>query len=298
MSEIHILLSNDDGIDAFGLGVLEGALRDVPGVRLTTVAPHDQQSATSRCMTLNLPLRVRRHGENRWSVSGTPTDTVMVALGNLLVDDPPDLVLSGINHGPNMGEDVHYSGTVAAAMEACIQGLRAAAVSLADWRPNDFGGAAAVVRRLLPTMLETALPQGTMWNINVPDGPEDSIRGVRVTRLGSRRYHNTINEMHDPRGRPMMWIAGQGPDWEDLPGSDYNAVRDGYASLTPLKIDHTAHDVRESLSNLTGDGLPGEAAFSDDGDQFVRRRDGAGSGLTLDFEGPTRGGSSGGIRER
>lgn len=294
MSEIHILITNDDGIDAFGLGVLEDAARGVPGVRVTTVAPASQQSATSRCMTLHTPLRLRRVGEARWSVNGTPTDSVMVALGKVLQDDPPDFVLSGINHGPNMGEDVHYSGTVAAAMEACVQGIPAAAVSLADWRPSDFGGAAAVIRRLLPDLVARRLPAGTMWNINVPDGGERDIRGVRITHLGSRTYHDVITEMNDPRGRPMMWIAGQGPDWHDAEGSDYNAVRDGYASLTPLKIDLTDREAQRAHVDLAGDGLPGREAFGDDGDRFVLRRDGAG-GLTLNFEGPTRGSGKGGI---
>lgn len=297
MSQTHILLSNDDGIDAFGLQVLELALADLPDVRTTTVAPLTQQSATSRCMTLAEPLRVKQHGPARWSVSGTPTDTMMVALGRLVVDDWPDLVIAGINHGPNMGEDVHYSGTVAAAMEGCMQGIPSVAVSLADWRPADFGGAAAVVRRLLPDLLATALPPGTMWNLNVPDGPESDVRGVRVTHLGSRIYRDVITETHDPRGRPMVWIAGQGPDWHDREGSDYNAVRDGYASLTPLKIDLTDHATYQAMGDLSRDQLPGDPVYTGDGDRFVLQRGGA-SGLTLVFEGPTRGGDSGAIRRR
>lgn len=295
MSDTHILLSNDDGIDAFGLKALEEALQGMPGIRTTTVAPASQQSATSRCMTLMDPLRLKQHTETRWSVSGTPTDSVMVALGNVLADDRPDFVISGINHGPNMGEDVHYSGTVAAAMEGCVQGIPSLAVSLADWRPNDFGGVAATVRRLLPDLLETELPRGTMWNLNVPDGPESSVRGVRVTRMGSREYHDVITEMKDPRGRPMVWIAGQGPHWQDAEGTDYNAVRDGYASLTPLMIDLTDRGTLDAMKRLSRDELPGNEAFGGNGDQFVLRRDGA-SGLTLNFEGPTRGGNgSGGL---
>ncbi|MBD3221758.1 5'/3'-nucleotidase SurE [bacterium] len=294
MSQTHILVTNDDGIDAFGIGALEAALEGLPGVRMTTVAPATQQSATSRSMTLHHPLRLRQLSERRWSVSGTPTDSVMVALGKVLADDRPDFVLSGINHGPNMGEDVHYSGTVAAAMEACVQGIPSAAVSLADWRPNDFGGAAAVIRRLLPDLLEHRLPDRTMWNINVPDGAEGDIKGIQVTHLGTRTYHDVITEMKDPRGRPMMWIAGQGPDWQDTEGSDYNAVRDGYASLTPLKIDVTDHEAQQAHASLSRSGLPGDEAFAEDGDRFVLRRDGN-SGLTLHFEGPTRGPEQGGI---
>ena len=287
MAETHILLSNDDGIEAFGLKVLEEALRDLPGFRTTTVAPADQQSATSRCMTLNRPLRVRACGPNRWAINGTPTDTVMVALGKILRDDPPHFVLSGINHGPNMGEDVHYSGTVAAAMEGCVQGLPAAAISLADWHPTDFGAAAAFVRRMLPDLLARPLPAGTMWNINVPNGPESSLRGLRITRQGSRTYHDVVNDLTDPRGRPLVWIAGKGPDWADHDDSDYIAVRDGYASLTPLKIDLTDHATWQRLVAETDTALPGEPVFSEDGQRFVLHEEGA---LGLTFSGPTRGG--------
>lgn len=295
MADIHILISNDDGIEAFGLKALEEAVRGLPGVRTTTVAPATQQSATSRCMTLSRPLRVRACGPDRWSVSGTPTDTVMVALGKLLRDDPPQFVLAGINHGPNLGEDVHYSGTVAAAMEGCVQGLPAAAVSLADWRPTDFGAAAALVRRLLPALIERPLPTGTLWNINVPNGPESSLRGLRVTRQGSRKYHDVVNDLVDPRGSPLVWIAGKGPAWEDRPDTDYVAVRDGYASLTPLKIDLTDHDAFEHLTATLGEDLPGQAVFGQDGARFVLHLDEA---LGLTFDGPTRGGDEPGLERR
>ncbi len=288
MSDTHVLISNDDGIEAFGLRALEEALRDLPGVRITTVAPASQQSATGRGMTLSRPLRVRACGPARWSVDGTPTDTVMVALGKILRDDRPDFVIAGINHGPNMGEDVHYSGTVAAAMEGCVQGLPAAAVSLADWHPCDFGAAAAFVRRMLPELLGDPLPPHTMWNINVPDGPEKSLQGYRITRQGSRTYHDVINDLSDPRGRPLVWIAGKGPSWRELDDTDYLAVRDGYASMTPLQVDLTNHEVWRRHADQGG-ALPGEPVFGADGDRFVLRRETA-QGLV--FEGPTRGGET------
>jgi 5'-nucleotidase len=294
MAVTHILLSNDDGIGAFGLQVMEEILADLPGVRTTTVAPATQQSATSRCMTLHEPLRIKQHGEARWSVSGTPTDTVLVALGKILHDDPPDFVLAGINHGPNLGEDVHYSGTVAAAMEGCIQGLPAAAISLADWRPSDFGGAAAFLRRMLPEILAHPLPRGTMWNVNVPDGPEEKLRGVRITRQGSRHYYDVVNEMIDPRGRPLVWIAGKGPRWQDVQDSDYIAVRDGYVSMTPLQTDLTNLDAWRDLAALGRSGLPGEAVLGGAlAGRFVRGHNNP-QGLT--FEGPTRGGDQPPIR--
>jgi 5'-nucleotidase len=286
MSDRHILLTNDDGIAAFGLQVLEDALASAPGVRVTVVAPLNQQSATSRCLTMHAPLSIKRHGERRWSVSGTPTDTVMVALGKILRDDPPDHVVSGINHGPNMGEDVQYSGTVAAAMEGCVQGLPSVAMSLADWRPSDFGAAAAVARRLLPALLARPMPRGTMWNINVPDGPESSLKGLRLTCQGSRTYHDVITDFVDPRGHPLVWIAGKGPTWHSVEDSDYIAVRDGYASLTPLQVDMTDRRLMQDFADLARDGLPGAPVFGNDGCRFViEGRDP--HGLTID--GPTRG---------
>ncbi len=294
MTETHILLSNDDGIGAFGLKVMEEALATMPGVRTTTVAPATQQSATSRCMTLHEPLRIKSHGPDRWSVSGTPTDTVLVALGKILRDDPPQFVLAGINHGPNLGEDVHYSGTVAAAMEGCVQGLPSAAMSLADWRPSDFGAAAAFLRRMLPEIIARPLPRGTMWNINVPDGDEASLRGVRITRQGSRHYYDVVNEMVDPRGRPLVWIAGKGPEWHDVTDSDYTAVRDGYASMTPLQTDLTDLKVWRDRADVGRDGLPGEPTNGDAGSQFRRGHDDP-QGLT--FGGPTRGGDQPPLRQ-
>jgi len=287
MATTHILITNDDGVDAFGLQVLVDALRDLPEYRLTVVAPASQQSATSRCMTLNRPLRVKQLGPGRWTVTGTPTDTMMVALHKILRDDPPNFVLSGINHGPNLGEDVHYSGTVAAAMEGCLQGVPAAAISLADWRPTDFGAAAAFVRRMLPELLTSPLPPGSMWNVNVPNGPESALRGVQVTRQGSRAYYDVVNEMTDPRGRPLVWIAGKGPVWADRVDSDFAAVRDGYASMTPLTIDLTDVEAWRRWSSAGRRPLPGAPVFAADGERFVLHTDGA-QGLT--FEGPTRGG--------
>ncbi len=287
MSERHILLTNDDGVAAFGLSVLAEALSDLPDVRVSIVAPAAQQSATSRCLTLHAPLRVRNLGPGRWSVTGTPTDTVMVALGKLLDDDPPDFLIAGINHGPNLGEDVQYSGTVAAAMEGCVHGIPSAAVSLADWHPTDFGGAAALVRRLLPILFERPLPTGCLWNINVPNGPEAALRGLRITRQGSRTYHDVVNDFEDPRGIPLVWIAGKGPTWHEGADSDYAAVRDGYASLTPLKVDMTADHLLHAFGDLAREGLPGAAVFESVGHRFVQAATGPGG---LVFDGPTRGG--------
>ena len=209
---LHILISNDDGIDAPGLQVLEEAVRSLDRYRVTVVAPDDQQSASSHALTLTRPLRILERGEGRYAVTGTPTDSVLVAISKILKDDLPDVVLSGVNHGPNMGEDVIYSGTVAAAMEGTMIGLPSYAFSLAEWGPKDFSGADGFLRNCLPGILEQELPRGTLLNINIPELPYEQIRGTRVTRLGTRVYTNVITDQVDPHGRPYFWIGGTGPD--------------------------------------------------------------------------------------
>jgi 5'-nucleotidase len=247
---IHALLSNDDGIDAHGLGVLEEAIRGLDGFRVTVVAPHDQQSASSHSLTLTSPLRILEHGSDRFAVTGTPTDSVLVAMEKILRNDKPDIVISGINHGPNMGEDVIYSGTVAAAMEGTMFGLPSYAISLAAWHPTDFTGAAYFLREHLRDVLAFPLRKGTLMNINIPDGPPSNIRGVRVTRLGSRVYNDVITDQVDPHGRPYLWIGGQGPTWAREEGSDHSTVDDGYVSLTPLMVDLTHYGLLTEMKYL------------------------------------------------
>ena len=252
---LHVLISNDDGIDAPGLKVLEDTLNSMEGYRVTVVAPSDQQSASSHSLTLTSPLRILDRGEGRYAVTGTPTDSVLVAMEKILRSDPPDIVLSGINHGPNMGEDVIYSGTVAAAMEGTMIGLPSYALSLAEWGPKDFTGAAGFLRCCLPDILAFPLPKGTLLNVNIPERPVAEIQGVRVTRLGNRVYQNVITDQVDPHGRPYLWIGGKGPTWEQENGTDYCAVEQGYVSITPLMIDLTDHDLRPRMKVLERDGL-------------------------------------------
>ncbi len=249
----HILLSNDDGIEAHGLKVLEEALARIPGFRVTVVAPHDQQSASSHALTLTKPLRILDAGQNRYAVTGTPTDTVLVAMEKILADDKPDLVLSGINHGPNMGQDVIYSGTVAAAMEGTMFGLPSYALSLAKWNPTDFSGAAEFLVEHLTTILEYPQPKATMLNINIPEGPREKIIGMRMARLGSRQYQNVIADKIDPHGKPYFWIGGSGPVWQRDEGTDFMACEEGYVSLTPLKVDITHYELHESMKSLEAD---------------------------------------------
>jgi len=238
------LISNDDGIDAHGLGILESTIRSMDGFRVTVVAPSDQQSASSHSLTLTSPLRILDQGEGRYAVTGTPTDSVLVAMEKILRSDPPDIVLSGINHGPNMGEDVLYSGTVAAAMEGTMFGIPSYALSLAG---------------SLCEILEFPLRKGSLMNINIPDGPPSNIQGIKVTRLGSRVYSNVITDQVDPHGRPYFWIGGQGPTWARESGSDYCAVEEGFVSLTPLMVDLTHYGLMQEMKHLERDGLPQKA---------------------------------------
>ena len=252
---LHVLISNDDGIDAPGLKVLVDTIRSMDGYRVTVVAPSDQQSASSHSLTLTSPLRILERGEGCYAVTGTPTDSVLVAMEKILRSDPPDIVLSGINHGPNMGEDVIYSGTVAAATEGTMIGLPSYALSLAEWGPKDFSGAAGFLRCCLADILAYPLPKGTLLNINIPERPFEEIQGVRVTRLGNRVYQNVITDQIDPHGRPYLWIGGQGPTWKQENGTDYCAIEQGYVSITPLMVDMTDHETRTRLSVLDRDGL-------------------------------------------
>ncbi len=254
----HVLISNDDGIDAHGLAVLEETIRSMPEFRVSVVAPSDQQSASSHSLTLTSPLRILDRGSGRYAVTGTPTDTVLVAMEKILRSDPPDIVLSGINHGPNMGEDVIYSGTVAAAMEGTMFGLPSYAFSLGAWHPTDFSGAAEFLRQMLPEILAFPLVPGSLMNINIPDGPPSSIKGIRVTRLGSRVYQNVITDQVDPHGKPYFWIGGQGPTWEREQGTDYSAVEEGYVSLTPLMVDLTHYGLHQEMKTLERDDWPHE----------------------------------------
>ncbi len=247
---MHILLSNDDGILAKGLSVLEQACG--PLGDLTVVAPDREQSATSHSLTLHHPLRPVRLGERRWQVDGTPTDCVMLACEALL-DERPDYVISGINHGPNMGEDVLYSGTVAAAMEGLALGIPAIALS--------FAGSVLRADAMLETQVDKirdllkhlialpAFPRDTLLNVNLPAVTGDQIKGVRLTRLGRRVFSDSISRMKDPWGREILWIGGGSVEWSGPEDSDFRAVHDGYISVTPLHLDLTHRDVLNTATD-------------------------------------------------
>ena len=244
---MRILLSNDDGVLARGLDALRRALEGTGEVFV--VAPERDQSGASRSLTLDRPLRVRRMGDRVYSVDGTPTDCVLLAVRGIpdMVRVLPDLIVSGINHGPNLGDDVTYSGTVAAAAEGSLMGITGVAISLSSWEPAHFETAARVARIVVDQLRERPVPAGTLLNINVPDLPFASLRGTQVTRLGRRVYPDVIVAELDPRGKPCYWIGGDKPTWVPGEGTDFEAVEAGFVSITPLRLDLTDHGVLEQV---------------------------------------------------
>ncbi len=232
-----LLCTNDDGIHAPGLALLVEAATNYGSV--TVVAPDRQQSASSHALTLHRPLRLTRVDGERHTVDGTPTDCVLIAIRDLL-DPPPTFVLSGINHGANMGEDVLYSGTVAAAMEATILGVPAVAISYVGHEGEHLATYGPLVSELIGSILSRdGFPTGTLLNINLPDIPADRTKGVEVTTLGKRVYHDSVTRHLDPRGREYLWIGGGRSEWHGSDESDFRAVRAGHVSVTPLHLDLT-----------------------------------------------------------
>jgi 5'-nucleotidase len=235
--DLLILCTNDDGYLAIGLRVLAAAARGVGTVRV--VAPDREQSATSHSLTMHFPLRARQVDEATFSVDGTPTDCVALATGALL-ERRPDFVLSGINHGQNMGEDVLYSGTVAGAMEATILGIPAVAFSYTGRDPEDIPAFEPLIRRLLGQILERRdFPAETLLSINLPCVPPSDVKGVRITRLARRVYTDSLTRAKDPSGREYFWIGGGATRWNAPEGTDFWAVNNGYISITPLHLDLT-----------------------------------------------------------
>ncbi len=252
-----ILVTNDDGIHAVGLAVLADAMRTLGDVII--VAPHQESSAIGHALTLRRPLRLDEHGPNRYAVDGTPTDCVNIAVAVLLDGRLPDLVVSGINTGWNLGDDVTYSGTVSGALEAALLGAPAIAVSLMrtrDWQ-FDFGPSAAIAHDLAARVLQSGLPDRTFLNVNVPKGQP---KGVRVTVQGKRNHVTTIARREDPRGLHYFWIEEGEDDWLPHDHSDYQTCRDGYVSITPLQPDMTAHAALDQARALLKGDTPRRTA--------------------------------------
>jgi 5'-nucleotidase len=247
---VRILLSNDDGYQARGLRTLAKGLADLADV--VVVAPDRNRSGASNSLTLETPLRVERAEDNVYYVNGTPTDCVHIAVTGLL-DDPPDMIVSGINHGANLGDDVLYSGTVAAAMEGRFLGVPAIAVSLVlESEDGHFATAAEVVRRIVLRTLEEPLPAESILNVNVPDLPSAALRGVRTTRLGFRHKSEPVIRALDPKNRPIYWIGPAGAGQDTGPGTDFHAIAAGYVSVSPIKVDLTAHTALPALGDWFG----------------------------------------------
>jgi 5'-nucleotidase len=260
---LRILLCNDDGVWAEGLNSLARALDSLGEVLI--VAPEREQSAASRALTLERPLHMRRLRPGVFSVDGTPTDCILLAVRGVpgQVKFQPDLIVSGINHGPNLGDDVMYSGTVAAAAEGCLMGIPSIAISLASWEPSSFGPAARIARRIVDQVTLRTLPTGTLLNVNIPDMAHGLIQGVRVTRLGRRVYPDLIVEQKDPRGRPCYWIGGERPSWTPEEGVDFAALEEGFVSVTPLHMDLTHYGMLDEIRSWGLDLEPASAAGDD-----------------------------------
>lgn len=247
---MRALISNDDGIHSPGLAALERAAREA-GFETFVVAPDREQSATAHSLTMHRPLRIVKTGDRSWAVDGTPTDCVNLAICSILKETRPDFVFSGINSGPNLGDDVTYSGTVACAFEGTLLGVKSIAFSL-DYRRHrtdagpEYTEAERVALEVIRFAREHGMPGETLWNVNVPQG---KAKGMRPTRMGKRRYGESVVEKIDPRGRPYFWIGGAFVDTEDE-GTDLKAVADGYVSVTPLHLDLTDYKALVGLSRL------------------------------------------------
>lgn len=237
----HILLSNDDGINAQGINTLADALR--PFAKVTIIAPDRNRSAASSSLTLMNPLRPQNMGEDRYALNGTPADCVHLAL-NGFIDEKVDLVVSGINHGANLGDDVLYSGTVAAALEGRYLGLPAIAVSLVTEHGGEekyFETAATLIRQIVEQLDENPLRPQEILNINVPNVPLEEVKGVKICRLGRREAEASIIHQTDPRGEEIYWIGPAGSAVNEGEGTDFHAVSEGFVSITPIQVDMTAY---------------------------------------------------------
>ena len=249
---MHILVTNDDGVNAPGLLALAQSMRDLADV--TVMAPDHNWSASGHHKTLDHPLRVKdavlADGTRAYACDGAPSDCVALALLGF-IQAPIDLVVSGINQGPNLGHDLTYSGTVTAAMESVITGIKAVALSLDAPRliegALDYSPAAAIAKTVAANVIEHGLPNGILLNVNIPYLPLEQIQGIQITRQGLRIYRDSLVRREDPRGRPYYWIGGEAPSGKPEPGADIGALHEGYVSVSPIQLDLTAHTLLEPL---------------------------------------------------
>lgn len=239
---MRILLTNDDGIHAPGFAVLEAIARELSD-DVWVCAPAEEQSGVGHSLTLHQPVRLHEHGERRYAVSGTPTDSVNLALRKLFTEHAPDLILSGVNNGENLGDDVTYSGTVSAAMEGALAGIPAVALSQAmRGQGHGFAAAKAWAAKVITPLMSARLPRRTVVNVNFPALAADDVRGIRVVRQGFHDYERgSLVEGIDPRGRPYFWFGLHDVEHTLDHGTDLEAVNDGFIAVTPLQLDLTHH---------------------------------------------------------
>lgn len=248
--KMRILLCNDDGYQAPGINCLEQALKEVADIFI--VAPDRNRSGASNSLTLDRPLTVRSYKKNAYYVNGTPTDCIHLALTGLFQDDLPDMVVSGINHGSNLGDDILYSGTVAAATQGRFLGLPSIAISMQE--PAEcFETAMHVIKKLVLNLRASPLPASTILNVNVPNVPLHELRGYEVTRFGTRHCSEKIIKQVDPRGHEIYWIGLPGPEQDAGPGTDFYAIRSEKVSITPLSLDWTNYIAFEDISQWTSE---------------------------------------------
>lgn len=238
LARARVLISNDDGVDAQGIKVLERVLKRIVG-EVWVVAPETEQSAASHSLTLRSPLRIKKISPRKFAINGTPTDTVLLGVQHVMKDFPPDLVVSGINHGGNLGEDVTYSGTVAAAMEGTLLGIPSVAFSLviSDGKKAQWATAEACVEKVLKQLSGISFPKGVLVNVNVPDCALRDVTGIESTRQGRRKIGCELQEGRDPKGRPYYWIGGQRDEDASRPGTDLEAVGRGAVSVASIGMD-------------------------------------------------------------
>jgi len=245
LEKVRILITNDDGIHSEGIRALEDALKAVGDVYV--VAPESEMSGASHSLTLARPLRIRQVDERHWTVDGTPTDCVTFAINRILSPEQlPHICASGINHGANLGDDATYSGTVAGAMESTILGIPGIAFSLVANRSQDFTESAKVAEKLMRKAIEEGLPKGTLLNVNIPKGVP---RGVRITKQGLKNAKPIISEHTDPRGKFYYWIGEERNGFHAEGGTDFEAIDEGFVSVTPMRSDLTNHQAIELLKS-------------------------------------------------
>lgn len=239
----NILITNDDGYHSEGIQALENALKDLGDVYV--VAPESEMSGASHSLTLARPLRIRQLDERHWTVDGTPTDCVTLALNQILKEDQrPDICATGINPGANLGDDATYSGTIAGALESTILGVPGLAFSLVAYRNHDYIESAKVARELTKKALAEGIPTGTLLNVNIPKGVP---KGYQVTKQGFKDARPVITEHIDPRGKPYYWIGEDRSGFHAEGGTDFEAIDDGFVSVTPMRSDLTNHEVIKEL---------------------------------------------------